>query len=290
MAVSDASPAPNRLRIAVPLARCSARPSTCWRSSGSTPAKSAPTIASCWFEDAGIRDDAAVRRADLTSGGAATSGSPARTCCWSNPTRGLRTDGLGFGPARWCLPRCRRGSRRRGAAAPRRRANRDQVPEDRDRLLLRTGRQAEIVEVKGSVELAPLTGLAEAIVDLTATGTTLRENGLVVRERIAVATARLIANRSPTSCAPPRSMRCWSDSVDLSGSRSWRSHGVADELRALVPAAESVRTRSPRSLNGCAASGTTRCASTRVSSTRHGATPAALRCPEAELDTADRNG
>ena len=42
-----------------------------------------------------------------------------------------------------------------------------------------TGRQAEIVEVKGSVELAPLTGLVEAIVDLTATGTTLSENGLV---------------------------------------------------------------------------------------------------------------
>jgi ATP phosphoribosyltransferase/ATP phosphoribosyltransferase regulatory subunit len=57
-----------------------------------------------------------------------------------------------------------------------------------------TGRQAEIVEVKGSVELAPLTGLVEAIVDLTATGTTLRENGLVVREEIAISTARLIAN------------------------------------------------------------------------------------------------
>ncbi len=58
----------------------------------------------------------------------------------------------------------------------------------------RTGRQAEIVEVKGSVELAPLTGLAEGIVDLTATGTTLRENGLVVREEIWASTARLIAN------------------------------------------------------------------------------------------------
>jgi ATP phosphoribosyltransferase len=57
-----------------------------------------------------------------------------------------------------------------------------------------TGRQAEIVEVKGSVELAPLTGLAEAIVDLTATGTTLRENGLLVREEIVRCTARLIAN------------------------------------------------------------------------------------------------
>jgi ATP phosphoribosyltransferase len=62
------------------------------------------------------------------------------------------------------------------------------------RHFLETGRQAEIVEVKGSVELAPLTGLAEGIVDLTATGTTLRENRLVVREEIAVCTARLIAN------------------------------------------------------------------------------------------------
>ena len=57
-----------------------------------------------------------------------------------------------------------------------------------------TGRQAEIVEVKGSVELAPLTGMVDAIVDLTATGATLRENGLVVREEIAATTARLIAN------------------------------------------------------------------------------------------------
>lgn len=62
------------------------------------------------------------------------------------------------------------------------------------RYFLETGRQAEIVEVKGSVELAPLTGLVEGIVDLTATGTTLRENGLVIREEIAHCTARLIAN------------------------------------------------------------------------------------------------
>ncbi len=58
----------------------------------------------------------------------------------------------------------------------------------------RTGRQAEIVEVKGSVELAPLTGLVDGIVDLTATGTTLRENGLEALEQIVTCTARLIAN------------------------------------------------------------------------------------------------
>jgi ATP phosphoribosyltransferase len=67
-------------------------------------------------------------------------------------------------------------------------------PRIASRYFLETGRQAEIVEVKGSVELAPLTGLAEGIVDLTASGATLKENGLVVREEIARSTARLIAN------------------------------------------------------------------------------------------------
>ena len=57
------------------------------------------------------------------------------------------------------------------------------------------GRQAEIIELHGSVELAPLVGLAECIVDLTATGTTLRENDLVVLHEISHSTARLIANR-----------------------------------------------------------------------------------------------
>jgi ATP phosphoribosyltransferase len=57
-----------------------------------------------------------------------------------------------------------------------------------------SGRQAEIVEVKGSVELAPLTGLVDGIVDLTATGRTLEENRLRVVEEIGVSTARLIAN------------------------------------------------------------------------------------------------
>jgi ATP phosphoribosyltransferase len=57
-----------------------------------------------------------------------------------------------------------------------------------------TGRQADIVEVKGSVELAPLTGLVDGIVDLTATGRTLVENHLEVVEEIEVCTARLIAN------------------------------------------------------------------------------------------------
>ena len=57
------------------------------------------------------------------------------------------------------------------------------------------GRQAEIIALHGSIELAPLVGLAECIVDLTATGTTLRENNLAVLDEISSSTARLIANR-----------------------------------------------------------------------------------------------
>ncbi len=49
--------------------------------------------------------------------------------------------------------------------------------------------------MNGSVELAPLVGLAHGIVDLTATGRTLRENGLVEREEVFTSSARLIANR-----------------------------------------------------------------------------------------------
>jgi ATP phosphoribosyltransferase len=52
----------------------------------------------------------------------------------------------------------------------------------------------EIVKVAGSAEVAPLVGLADWIVDLVATGSTLRANGLAVVEEIASSTARLVAN------------------------------------------------------------------------------------------------
>ncbi|HEX6585306.1 MAG TPA: ATP phosphoribosyltransferase [Solirubrobacterales bacterium] len=68
-------------------------------------------------------------------------------------------------------------------------------PRIAERYFEETGRQAEVVEVKGSVELAPLVGLADGIVDLVATGRTLKENGLEAREEITTSSARLIANR-----------------------------------------------------------------------------------------------
>ena len=68
-------------------------------------------------------------------------------------------------------------------------------PRTAERYFESRGRQVEIVEVKGSIELAPLVGLADGIVDLVATGRTLAENDLEVREEIVECTARLVANR-----------------------------------------------------------------------------------------------
>lgn len=53
----------------------------------------------------------------------------------------------------------------------------------------------EVIKLSGSVELAPLVGLSEVIVDIVETGTTLKENGLVVLDKIADLSARLIVNR-----------------------------------------------------------------------------------------------
>jgi ATP phosphoribosyltransferase len=58
------------------------------------------------------------------------------------------------------------------------------------------GVQAEVIFVQGSVELAPLVGLADVIVDIVETGSTLRENGLVEREVITHISSVVVANRA----------------------------------------------------------------------------------------------
>ena len=60
----------------------------------------------------------------------------------------------------------------------------------------RRGVQADIVYVQGSVELAPIVGLADLIVDLVETGVTLEQNGLEVREDVAPISSVLVANRA----------------------------------------------------------------------------------------------
>jgi ATP phosphoribosyltransferase len=68
-------------------------------------------------------------------------------------------------------------------------------PRTAERYFESTGRQIEVIEVKGSVELAPLVGLGDGIVDLVASGRTLEENELEVREEIVECSARFVANR-----------------------------------------------------------------------------------------------
>ena len=58
------------------------------------------------------------------------------------------------------------------------------------------GYDVEIVKIEGSVELAPILGLADGIVDLVETGSTLKENGLEVYEEIAQISARVIVNKA----------------------------------------------------------------------------------------------
>jgi ATP phosphoribosyltransferase len=60
----------------------------------------------------------------------------------------------------------------------------------------RKGVQAEVIQLHGSVELAPVTGLADLIVDLVETGQTLAQNGLEVREEVARISSVLVANRA----------------------------------------------------------------------------------------------
>jgi ATP phosphoribosyltransferase len=103
---------------------------------------------------------------------------------------------LGYGACRMVLAG-RRGDERLSEAQRRLGAMRiaTKYPRIAERYFEDSGRQAEVIEVKGSVELAPLVGLADGIIDLVDTGRTLAENDLEVREEIVVCTARLVANR-----------------------------------------------------------------------------------------------
>ena len=58
------------------------------------------------------------------------------------------------------------------------------------------GRDIDIIHLNGSIEIAPILGLSDVIVDIVETGTTLKENDLSVRETIVPISARLIANKS----------------------------------------------------------------------------------------------
>ena len=66
------------------------------------------------------------------------------------------------------------------------------------------GRDIDIIPLNGSIELAPILGLSDVIVDIVETGTTLKENNLAVVETVVPISARLIANRASFAFNRPR--------------------------------------------------------------------------------------
>ena len=99
---------------------------------------------------------------------------------------------LGFGKCRFCL------CGKKGEdfyAGYHTRTIASKYPHVTQEFFSRKNMDVNIIKIEGSVELAPLLGLADAIVDIVETGTTLRENNLEVLEEIVPISARLIANK-----------------------------------------------------------------------------------------------
>jgi ATP phosphoribosyltransferase len=96
---------------------------------------------------------------------------------------------LGFGRTRFSLIRLPGGSERPARIATK-------YPRIAAKYLAERNLTADVVRLNGKIELAPLTGLADAVIDLVETGRTLRENGLIESEIILHSSARLIVNRA----------------------------------------------------------------------------------------------
>jgi len=98
---------------------------------------------------------------------------------------------LGVGQCRMCV------AGKKGAREVRDRTLRvaTKFPKIAKRYYSGLSREIDIIELHGSIELAPLLGLSDVIVDIVETGTTLRENDLEVKDTVVPISARLIANK-----------------------------------------------------------------------------------------------
>ena len=98
---------------------------------------------------------------------------------------------LGFGKCRFVLA-AKKGENFYGTY--RNRTIATKYPEVAKAFFDKKNMDVEIIKIEGSVELAPILGLADGIVDIVETGSTLRENGLVPIEDVAFVSARMIVN------------------------------------------------------------------------------------------------
>lgn len=103
---------------------------------------------------------------------------------------------LGFGYCRLVVAEPRDTPSRGGAGGWSRLRVATKYPRLAEAHFRRKGVQVEVIKLYGSIELAPLVGLAEQIVDLVSSGETLRQNGLVEVETILESTCRLVVNRA----------------------------------------------------------------------------------------------
>lgn len=100
---------------------------------------------------------------------------------------------LGFGKCRFALAGPKGGDFYGGYSH---KVIASKYPEIAKNCMRRRGVDVEVVKIEGSVELAPILGLSDAIIDIVETGKTLEENGLEVYEDIAYVSARFIANQA----------------------------------------------------------------------------------------------
>lgn len=101
---------------------------------------------------------------------------------------------LGFGRCRMAVAGFPEGARLLSSGADFKVATK--YPEIARQYFLKRHQMPEILKLGGSIELAPIVGLADVIVDIVETGSTLRENGLVVLDEVCPISARLVVNKA----------------------------------------------------------------------------------------------
>ena len=140
-----------------------------------------------------------VRPADVppyVDHGSADLGIAGKDQLWESPGSHYELVDLCFGGCRLIVAVPERSSLEDPATWPPTLRVATKYPRATAEYMARLGQTVEIIHLHGSVELAPLVGLVDAIVDLTATGRTLRENRLRIVAEVAASSARLIANQA----------------------------------------------------------------------------------------------
>jgi len=122
-----------------------------------------------------------------TSGSPAPTASTGRAPSWTDPST------PGTGGAGWLGPGDGGGQRVAGKAQGQIRIA-TKYPRTTKAYLQRRGLTAEVIKLSGAIELGPLTGLCERIIDITQTGETLRQNGLVEVDTVGEVSSRLVVN------------------------------------------------------------------------------------------------